>query len=547
MSGLYKILTSNKNNAFYVVSMFLMLLMPSLYFGLFGENVDLRYIVSSIVCTLPCCYFVACIRNKILSYVIICIMMIISFIEVLMVRIYDCFLSAGNILSIINTNTHESMGFIEGTISFLPFTFPVIILFVCALYGAKNNEYKDVIKSNIICSCLAIIISFFFIMFNMFVTWKGEINIVSYVKQNVFKRPPYNIWFQIYQAHIHLKHREYIKESERMSFGAYQTNPQERPKKEIYILGVGESFRYYNLPIAGYKRNTTPYLDSLENIVWYTNYFTAANITYFSVPQIITRATPDDYSLSYKEKSVFKPYQECGFKTFVMTSSNLLEEDAYKHLSNGSDGLIVLKYSEDWKIAETIDSIVSKYDKVFFIVQFAGNHSPYINFDKEHDLYHPNPVSDNVGWDNHEAAVNAYDNTVRQIDHNLFNIVKVIDRPDTQSAFIMTSDHGADYSNSLGDHGRNWNPDKTEYHVPLFIWYNDVWKKNHQHKINALYSNKDVAVNSDNIFYSVVDIADIIIEKQYAKPEWSFLNSSYVTHKRKIMLSDGVTIIELDK
>ena len=104
-----------------------------------------------------------------------------------------------------------------------------------------------------------------------------------------------------------------------MSFGAKRTAEEKR--KEIYVLYIGESVRYENLTVSGYHRDTTPLLASLDNLVLYTDYYTTANLTMYSVPQIVTRATPDDYNLSYKERSIVKPFKECGFKVFVIGSN----------------------------------------------------------------------------------------------------------------------------------------------------------------------------------------------------------------------------------
>lgn len=89
-------------------------------------------------------------------------------------------------------------------------------------------------------------------------------------------------------------------------------------------MAVGESLRYNSLSLGGYERETTPLLESLSNITLFSNYYSTANLTMYSVPQILTRATPDDFAQNYREKSIFKPFQECGFKTFVICAGNLL-------------------------------------------------------------------------------------------------------------------------------------------------------------------------------------------------------------------------------
>lgn len=85
-------------------------------------------------------------------------------------------------------------------------------------------------------------------------------------------------------------------------------------------------------------------------------------------------------------------------------------------------------------------------------------------------------------------------------DYNVYHIIKAIDKPGYQSAFLMVSDHGADYDTGVSDHGGNCNPRKAEYHVPLIVWNSKVWGDKYPQKKANLLSNKNKPVNSDNIF-----------------------------------------------
>ena len=55
--------------------------------------------------------------------------------------------------------------------------------------------------------------------------------------------------------------------------------------------------------------------------------------------------------------------------------------------------------------------------------------------------------------------------------------------------------------------------------------------------------NKNRAVNADNVFYSVCDMADITIDKKYAHPEWSIFNAKLKDHERKLLVPDGKNFI----
>lgn len=526
-----------KINLGVVGCLLIMCLLPSLYKEFLGGEHSLSRIASTILYVLPACFLMAAIKKKWVFACVSTIVFITSFLETMMVILYKNFLIAGNILAIFGTTVDEGTGFIAGTIHALPWTIPCIIFYALALY--LHHEQTPV-KDNLYATLLFTILSLSFLFYQLRIRWKGNITTTFYVEQNILSRPPYNFWYQTYNAFEQTQTRKEIKLADKMSFGA------KRPihkGKEIYVMAVGESLRYNSLSLGGYERETTPLLESLSNITLFSNYYSTANLTMYSVPQILTRATPDDFAQNYREKSIFKPFQECGFKTFVICAGNLLASKGYEYLSNGCDQSFALTENDDDKIAAIVDSLADKYEKTFFIIQFKGNHGPYNNFHHEQDKYHPNPVTDHVGWDNHEAMVNAYDNTVLFTDDCVYHIIKAIDKQETQSAFMMVSDHGADYDTGVSDHGGNCNPRKAEYHVPLIFWHSDLWGKNHTAKCQNISKNKNRAVNSDNVFYSVCDMADITIDKKYAHPEWSIFNAKLKDHERKLLVPDGKNFI----
>lgn len=453
-----------------------------------------------------------------------------------MVLLYKNYLIVGNILAIFGTTADEGTGFVISTLHVVPLSLPVIIAFALVLFVYRSNILW---KRNLKFAGCFVILSMLFLTYQLKVRWKGNITTTFYVEQNVLARPPYNFAFQSWNAFVQQLHKRDIQKAENMVFGAKR--PQTKGK-EIYVLAIGESLRYDNLSLASYHRSTTPLLESIGNVLLFSNYYSTANLTMYSVPQIVTRATPDDFNLNYREKSIFKPFQECGFKTFVI-GNNLMGEKGYEYLSHGCDKVYSIPGYDDSKIASLVDSLSNLYEKVFFIVHFKGNHGPYSNFKKEQDKFHPNPVFDHVGWDNHEAMINAYDNTVLFTDYCVARIIKAIDRPNVQSAFLMVSDHGADYETGVSDHGGNCNPRKPEYHVPLILWQSDPWIEHHRQKRLGLESNKDTPVNADNVFYSVCDMADISIAPSYAKPEWSVFNSRLKPHERRLLVPDGKNYI----
>lgn len=524
-----------KQSLIKVLALVAICLIPVVYKELLDEF-SLGRVISSALYVLPLCFLLASIRKKWIFIVFSSVLMVTSFLETMMVLLYKNYLIAGNILAILGTTADEGTGFVLSSLSKVPLALPVILVFVFLLLAYRPAVFC---KRNILCAGLCALASVLFLTYQLNVRWQGNITTTFYVEQNVLARPPYNFWFQSMNAFEQQLHKRDIGKADKMSFGA------KRPKvvgKEIYVLAIGESLRYDNLSLAGYYRSTTPLLDSLEPIVLFSNYYSTANLTMYSVPQIVTRATPEDFNLNYREKSIFKPFQECGFQTFVI-GNNLMGEKGYEYLSHGCDKVYSIPGYDDSKIASLVDSLSNLYDKVFFIVHFKGNHGPYNNFKKAQNKFRPNPVFDHVGWDNHEAMVNAYDNTVLFMDYCVYHIIKAIDKKNAQSGFLMVPDHGADYDTGVSDHGGNCNPRKPEYHVPLILWQSEVWRNKYPKKYQSLKANKDKPVNADNVFYSVCDMADITIRPMYAKAEWSVFNQHLQSHERKLLVPDGKNYI----
>lgn len=536
----YIIKNNNRlQNVIVFLCIFCMLAIPIVYKEFGTPEGAISKLISSLVYCLPVCFLLISIKKRSIFIILSTLFMIMSFIETIMVVIYDNYIVTGNVLAIMTTTAEESSGFVKASLFALPKALPVIL---CWLFACCINRGQLNVKKNLISALICTIMSSVFFSYMLFVKWEGQLSALFYAERTIFVTPPYNSIFQSYNAYEQICQRNYIKESNIMSFGATRPTYTE---KEAYVLFVGESMRYASLSLAGYDRKTTPLIESLENVVLYSNYYSTSNMTMYSVPQIITRATPDDFILSYKEKSIFKPFKECGFKTYTICSGNILTYE--KHLSEGCDSLFCLSQSDDGKFAGIIDSLSNIYDKTFFVVNCEGSHVPYENFDGVHNVYHPNIKDKNVASTDNDARLNAYDNTILYTDFNIYNIIKAIDKPNMQSAFLMVSDHGEDFSQSdgVGRHGGSCNPNKDEYHVPLIVWYSNVWKVNHAQKENNLKEHKDIPVNGDNMFYSVCDVADITISKQYAKPEWSIFSNKLEFHTRKLLTPDGRRIIEV--
>lgn len=497
------------------------------------SSAGLSYIFTSVIFALPVIAFSLLCSKRWLYCILVSLLTIFSIIELTMVDLYGGFLQPGNIISTLWTDQREASEFYQTNLHEVWKWIPLVLLCIAACWTYRPLKITKKVYAISIAILLAI--PSLFCTYKLTCYYRNDSRTLRYYLNNiVWNRPPYNVVYASIRAHHILEQRKLIELAANVHFGAHRDSVP--ACKEIYVLGIGESMRYENLSLNGhYPRTTTPRLEALDNIILYDNYYSQACLTMFSVPQIITRATPSNFELNYAERSIIEPYRECGFSTYTIVNNNLLSYEQY--LSAGCDYLI--NVSSDIEVAYVIDSLVKRHDKLFILCQFLGNHHFYTNYDKAHDIYHPNSHDPGVG-SSHEAVANAYDNTVLYADYVLSSIIDAIDVEDALSAMMFVSDHGE----IIGvGHGGNCAPTKEEYHVPYIFWWSDSYAELHSSFITCARNNKCAKLNGDNIFYSVCALADIQLDSAYSEPFWNILSPDFQEHERLILLPDGSSTI----
>lgn len=524
-------------------SVLLLLIAPNIYYVFFkdyGFTDGVECIFTSILYTLPLFFLLIYCKWTKFGITIISILFAISLIEISMIILFKNFILAGNILSVINTNNEEAAGFLKNSFKVMIYWIPVCILFVIVVYCYIHR--KSVLKKNL---KFIVILGSFFVAFSFvfFRINKTRLTYSYFVPTRILNRNPFNFFYQIYNVCDYYKVRGYIKDAENCTFEAIKRDTLQ--EKEIYILAIGESLRYNNLSLNGlYPRETTPNLESEKQLVLFEDYYSTATLTMFSVPHIITRATPQNHELNYKEKSIFFPFKETGFKTYCISNKyNFLTYE--KHLTNGIDSLIVVDNDKD--IVDWVSELSGKNDKIFFILQFFGSHSVYDNYTPEFERYNPNINNyQKEDKDGDSLYINAYDNTILYTDYILSEIINAVKIQNAVATMTFVSDHGENVKKTGGGHGGDCKPPKTEYHVPLIIWYSDLYAKYYPSKIDAIIDNKTKKLNATNIFYTVIDLANIDIAEEKNDKTMSISNQEFKElEKRFLLLPDGKNIIEV--
>ena len=344
--------------------------------------------------------------------------------------------------------------------------------------------------------------------------------------------------------------RRYLADLARRSggfaFGAQQAKSLELP--QVVVMVIGESSRFDRWSLNGYKRETTPLLKREANLVSLTNVVTAVSATRLSVPVLVSRK-PARMSLQagFAEKSFLTAFKEAGFKTWWLSNQMSFgqfdtpvsvfarEADVTQFLNLG--GFSPHSSFDEILLAPLQAAIQDPSPRKLIVLHTLGNHWNYSHrHPKEYDKWQPslygiaNPAYSNRAIK--EQLNNSYDNSILYTDWFLAQVIGTLKSSKHIGLMMYVSDHGQtlyDGNCSYAFHGHNT---QFEFHVPALIWYSDLYRMTHPGKVNQLLRNKRAKLATENVFHSLVDMADIRYTGEQL--ERSFVSKNFRQHKRYV-------------
>lgn len=354
---------------------------------------------------------------------------------------------------------------------------------------------------------------------------------------------PLNVYVQAKETLRQRNERERnIAQAETFTYNA--SRGQTPSDREIYLLIMDESLRYDHISFEGdHYRLTMPRMGQLSNLVSFTDYYATGVFTMYAVPMMLTRATPDTFVTNYRELGVQQAFAEAGFKTYWLTNeAQLVSDGVSDYIARGAD---VVRVKSDFDIPHALDSLCATADKLFFIVHLWGNHQFYINSLSATSRYSPD-VLQTTAVRGEEMYANSYDNCILATDSLLSAITDCLKQKDCIAQWIFTSDHG---EGPIGDHGGAHGytyPSSGEYHVPLMVWFSDIYQTVFPDKIANLHKHRTAPFCADHLFWSVLDMADIRIDSTLQTEGMSVFGDTVLPHQRTLLLPDGKSIMALD-
>ncbi|NNE99444.1 MAG: sulfatase-like hydrolase/transferase [Pyrinomonadaceae bacterium] len=280
---------------------------------------------------------------------------------------------------------------------------------------------------------------------------------------------------------IELKRRELVKPDPEAILS---------PSNNI-VLVVDESVRGDHLSLNGYRRETTPFLQSLARQKILHNWGIAAAAStgsIFSFNTIITGLTPDDFPERTNFKinttpTIFQYAKAMKYQTHFFDGQmknywgGIPQDkkwiDKFHPVNEFDDNGFSPTTEIDNRIAKKVKNIISGSKGNLIVIFKHGSHIPYQNnFPEERTKWKPSYVTTNKyaipSESELDQVINSYDNSILYNVNTFFeNLVDDYAEIPNNTVIIYTGDHGQ--SLFVGGKTSHGGTTKAEANVPLFV------------------------------------------------------------------------------
>lgn len=348
------------------------------------------------------------------------------------------------------------------------------------------------------------------------------------------QRQPYSDFFsRYYPASIisgiadayGITRRNNLDQAKHFSFGAYKKDSI--PARQIYVFIIGETSRYDRWQINGYSRATSPHLNQRKNLISFPDMISGSNLTWLSVPQMITRACPDEMDRQFKEKSLLSAFHDAGFKTVwlsTQTDQEFIWQGIITNHAKTADVVYFCRtYSPVFELEDVFDErLLPKLDSVihagsqnlFIVLHTMGSHWIYSRrYPAGFDLFKPSGKSlsgKEIDMTDQERISNSYDNSILYADYIIDSVIHIVEKQAAVSYVTFLSDHGeALFDNHPGELEFHTNASEATLHVPFFLWTSDKYRQQYPGKMQVIMNNRNKKLGGSNVFYTLLDLADI--------------------------------------
>ena len=440
---------------------------------------------------------------------------LIAIFEVVCLTLINQKLTSNLFFIVFETNFLEAFEFYS---SYRGILIPIALLFCFTFYIIYRASLSKSTSINYSGKPVILLSILLFMMIPMLkIVKNNSANLVFNNLQDVttFKLPYAYIEYLIEHSNI----REYRKKfASELKVEVIDNNVNSN--SETFVLVLGESMSPLHMSLYGYKRQTSPYLDSIQTQLHvFKNVTQAADTSIASIKKTLTlfnSSMPEEEF--YKQPSIINAINSSKFKTYWISNQPPLglHENLVTALAHDSSETVFVnrasRYtqspSHDENILSPLESILNDNNRFrFILIHLMGSHTEYNRrYPKSFDVFDSNQGIVENGFNNSNKAksvINDYDNSILYTDNVIYKIIQLLKAKNTPSSLLLLSDHSEDVYDFVGIHTHA----STNRNIPFVLWQaNQVHNKRRN---DILKSTLDSKYNAENLIHTILELLSL--------------------------------------
>ena len=306
-----------------------------------------------------------------------------------------------------------------------------------------------------------------------------------------------------------------------------KTQPDAKPlPKDIsqtYIFVIGESINRNHMSVYGYHRNTTPFLNQLdETTVIFKNVISSHAQTNASLRVALTSASAEQGNQYREALSIIDTANLAGYKTWWISNQQPMratlasiadQSNITQFISNDYQGVEVNRY-DGFMLPYIQDALEDKAQHKVIFIHMMGSHAQYSNrYPAGFERFTDNQVK---GYEDNLAqgkinSINQYDNSVLYTDSVMQNTWGLLKQHSADiKALTLFSDHGEEIYDKINIKGHS--PDNVTANmleVPLITCVSSGYAMHKETKLAAMKANQNRPFRLDNLYHYATDLIGI--------------------------------------
>lgn len=299
------------------------------------------------------------------------------------------------------------------------------------------------------------------------------------------------------------------------------------PRKQVFILVLGETTRAENWGLNGYSRQTTPQLASNNAVINFPQVSSCGTATAISVPCLFSNMPRQQYkaNLAAHQESLMDILQRAQLYTSWRDNDGGCKGvcDRIKQINISAqapkqeclgDGCWDMNLLTNLR-----QEIAQMPNDGIIVLHMIGSHGPayYQRYPDTFRRFTPTCDTNQIQQCTAQQLRNTYDNTILYIDHFLAQTIQLLNSETNMDvALWYFSDHGE----SLGENGLYLHATpymiapSQQTHIPMIFWANaSFYQDKHLNQHCLMQKAATQAFSHDHVFHSMLGIMNVATQE----------------------------------